>query len=280
MKKKMFIVSVVAVVLLFAVNVAYAYHTSDTITACVGRGGMPVRIVNSSTKCQKWETVLQWGKKGEPGPAGPQGPQGGPGPAGPQGIQGVPGSVGPQGPAGDSTLIGQNCPPNQFVTGIDNNGLLVCSSLAACQEGSSCDDGNSCTVGDGCISGACSGTPLVCGDGNSCTVDSCDPSTGCVYTNAVDGTLCGGGTCSAGICVSSGDPSCVDWVRNGNETDVDCGGLDCAPCGDWHSCVKASDCYSHVCSFMGKCTPPTCDDKVQNGGETGVDCGGPCGACD
>jgi len=42
--------------------------------------------------------------------------------------------------------------------------------------------------------------------------------------------------------------SCFDGIKNGDETDVDCGG----------SCVACS----------------TCDDGIQNGDETGIDCGG------
>ena len=59
---------------------------------------------------------------------------------------------------------------------------------------------------------------------------------------------CGGGT----------SPTCSDGVQNGNETGVDCGGPDCAPCS----------------------TGATCTDGIQNGNETGVDCGGPdCSPC-
>jgi hypothetical protein len=42
--------------------------------------------------------------------------------------------------------------------------------------------------------------------------------------------------------------SCFDGIKNGDETDVDCGGT-CNPC-------------------------PTCDDGIKNGDETGIDCGG------
>lgn len=51
-------------------------------------------------------------------------------------------------------------------------------------------------------------------------------------------------------------PTCNDGIRNGNETGVDCGGPDCAPCS-------------------------TCNDGIMNGNETGIDCGGPdCTPCD
>ena len=55
-----------------------------------------------------------------------------------------------------------------------------------------------------------------------------------------------------------GGPTCTDGIMNGNETGVDCGGPDCAPCEP----------------------DPTCTDGIMNGNETGVDCGGPdCTPC-
>lgn len=53
-----------------------------------------------------------------------------------------------------------------------------------CEDGTPCDDGNPCTINDICINGVCAGTPLDCNDNNPCTTDSCDPATGCVYTNS------------------------------------------------------------------------------------------------
>jgi len=82
-------------------SVAYAFQTSDTITACVGPGGFLIRIVSDPARCRTWETALQWGKgEGDPGPAGPPGPQGEVGPEGPQGDIGPAGPQGEQGPQG------------------------------------------------------------------------------------------------------------------------------------------------------------------------------------
>ncbi len=47
---------------------------------------------------------------------------------------------------------------------------------------------------------------------------------------------------------------CENGVQDADETDVDCGGVDCLAC-------------------------PTCTDDIQNGNETGIDCGGDCGIC-
>jgi len=86
---------------------------------------------------------------------------------------------------------------------------------------------------------------------------------------------CKSGVCSQGVCEA---PDCQDRVRNGDETDVDCGGPDCSGCATGENCSKDSDCRSSSCK-AGICQP-SCTDNVQNGGETDVDCGGPdCQPC-
>jgi hypothetical protein len=71
----------------------------------------------------------------------------------------------------------------------------------------------------------------------------------------------------------------MDQVKNGTETDVDCGGGSCAPCANSKSCVGGSDCTSLSC-VAAKCAAPSCTDQVTNGDETDVDCGGSvCGGC-
>jgi hypothetical protein len=75
--------------------------------------------------------------------------------------------------------------------------------------------------------------------------------------------------------------SCSDGIKNGTETDVDCGGS-CGPCGDGKGCVAAADCTSGDC-INGQCgkLPQACGDKKQDGDETDVDCGGQvCARCD
>jgi len=75
-------------------------------------------------------------------------------------------------------------------------------------------------------------------------------------------------------------PTCTDTVKNGTETDVDCGGTCPTKCDDTKICSVAGDCKSGVCAG-GKCAAPLCTDVVKNGTETDVDCGGTCPAkCD
>ncbi len=71
-------------------------------------------------------------------------------------------------------------------------------------------------------------------------------------------------------------PACGDGVRNGLETGVDCGGGQCASCGNGQGCAANSDCQTGLC-IDALCRPPTCTDGVRNGSETDTDCGG--GVC-
>ncbi len=77
----------------------------------------------------------------------------------------------------------------------------------------------------------------------------------------------------------SDDPSaCDDGVRNGNETDIDCGGA-CAACPAPSACSSHEDCGTKVCRNL-VCQNAACDDGIQNGDEQGVDCGGACQSAD
>lgn len=69
--------------------------------------------------------------------------------------------------------------------------------------------------------------------------------------------------------------SCSNALKDGTETDVDCGGT-CGPCTTGQRCGVGADCTSYVCAAGGTCAAPTCFDSVRNGTETAVDCGGSC----
>jgi hypothetical protein len=69
-------------------------------------------------------------------------------------------------------------------------------------------------------------------------------------------------------------PTCGDNVKNGAETDVDCGGGLCTPCNAGKSCAVDKDCRDKICG-AGSCVAASCSDGIKNGSESDVDCGGP-----
>lgn len=108
------------------------------------------------------------------------------------------------------------------------------------------------------------------------------------------GSLVQGG-CSADPCVDDGffqssnedcakllRSACLDGKRNGDESDIDCGGS-CGPCAEGRRCEHNSDCESENCEG-NLCVPgknpvnAACDDGRRNGDETDIDCGGSCPA--
>lgn len=79
-------------------------------------------------------------------------------------------------------------------------------------------------------------------------------------------------TCSAaGVCDAPGP---TDSKKNGQETDVDCGGPDAPKCPVGRVCLGDDDCELAAC-MKGSCVVPTASDGVKNGHESDVDCGGP-----
>ncbi len=81
-------------------------------------------------------------------------------------------------------------------------------------------------------------------DGNQCTEDKC--ASGVPENPVLSGTDCsqnGGTKCQTGLCVPAG---CLDNVKNGSETDIDCGGP-CAKCVNGKSCSVNNDCALNNC---------------------------------
>ncbi len=46
------------------------------------------------------------------------------------------------------------------------------------------------------------------------------------------------------------EATCDDGILNQSETDIDCGGTSCAPCGESLSCLADADCASRVCDRL------------------------------
>lgn len=76
----------------------------------------------------------------------------------------------------------------------------------------------------------------------------------------------------SGSCVIYLNPLCTDQIRNGEETDIDCGGT-CGPCNLGDRCLESTDCDQGVCTG-GTCAPLACGNGVLDEQETDVDCGG------
>jgi plastocyanin len=169
-------------------------------------------------------------------------------------------------PANDATPIGAVCA---------SNGGKLCDGAKSCVE---------CLMGGDCVSGVCSAgntcAPAECGDGakngTETDIDCGGPVCGkCPADKACDvATDCIDGVCDPAqkLCKAA---TCMDVVKNGMETDVDCGGPACPDCGNGKLCTTGADCVSLVCSGNPSvCQVPTCMDNTKNGTETGLDCGG------
>jgi hypothetical protein len=179
------------------------------------------------------------------------------------------------------------CTTDACVAGTPHNAPAPANS--ACGVGGVCDGTGSCVAcvvesqcgGLSCASNHC--VPLTCTDqvidgtetGIDCGGAACGP--------CDDGKAClAASDCKNGVCAGTPRvcraPSCSDGVKNGVETDVDCGGTCPTPCAPNKGCKLDADCTGNRCS--GSVCLPVCTDGVQDGSETGVDCGGPaCAPC-
>jgi hypothetical protein len=146
-----------------------------------------------------------------------------------------------------------------------------------------CDDLDVCTRNDICRDGVCVGSPISCDDGNQCTVDTCDPATGCHWTNA-DGTpcetgnLCTNDTCQGGVCAPGPPVSCG--------SDDECRVASCDPatgcttepltgnrCNDGDDCTVDNRCSNGFCD-EGRpfCEGHSCEDCSRTWGAIGDIC--------
>ncbi|MFO0755193.1 MAG: hypothetical protein U0359_01775 [Byssovorax sp.] len=139
------------------------------------------------------------------------------------------------------------------------------------------DDNNPCTK-DTCSAGSIVNAPLAAGaacvDAAHPKAKVCDGAVTCVECNG-NADCMAPTVCQAHQCLPV---SCMDAMKNGTETDIDCGGPTCPKCANGKTCSASSDCTSGICQG-GSCQAPTCSDGLKNGSETGVDCGGSCPIC-
>jgi hypothetical protein len=79
-----------------------------------------------------------------------------------------------------------------------------------------------------------------------------------------------------GMCANALTPAtlaCTNGQKDGDETDVDCGGS-CPACALASHCHVDTDCQTGAC-LSGACSIAYCTDGTQNYDETDQDCGGP-----
>ncbi|MDC0746893.1 hypothetical protein [Polyangium mundeleinium] len=116
---------------------------------------------------------------------------------------------------------------------------------------------SSCVGGTPTSMPAAQGTPCSVGNGKSC-----DGEGNCVECNT---------DADCGVAGIHCDPksntcfSCTDGIRNGDESDSDCGGNRCPKCTQGKSCNTGGDCTTANCADGACCSSP---------------CSGPCLACD
>ena len=53
-------------------------------------------------------------------------------------------------------------------------------------------------------------------------------------------------------------PSCTNQIKDGDETDIDCGGSCANKCADERACIVSPDCYTGYCVQSACTTPPSC----------------------
>jgi hypothetical protein len=192
------------------------------------------------------------------------------------------------GPAG-TEVLGET-------VGICNAGNAKCNEdgtgYGACEGEGDVPKGVPCSRGDA-AAGVCNGTGtcVECNKGTDCATGVCTNAMCCVPTTcAALGKTCG---MAPDGCLGMLD--CNDNIKDGTETDVDCGGANCPQCANGKTCDVGTDCAGGTCASGTCCTLQSCttlgltcgmatdgcggtlncNDGVKDGTETDVDCGGP-----
>lgn len=150
----------------------------------------------------------------------------------------------PQGGGGSTTTTGGGG-ATTTTGGGGAGGGPECTTPADCTDPGECLDAT-CTMGSCGEAPSVAGTPCatgVCGGGGTCV--------GCLMdADCMDVALpvCDEPT---NTCVAAG---CGDGLKNGTETDIDCGGPACAACMNTLDCAVFSDCISGFCQAL-VCAP-------------------------
>ena len=161
---------------------------------------------------------------------------------------------------------GGNCQPGPPVVCNDNNVCTTdsCDARFGCgyvNNTNFCEDGNPCTIEDMCVGGTCQpGVPVVCNDGNVCTTDTCDPMTGCVFTDnagpcndgnaCTTGEVCVDGTCQLGVgiaCTASDQCHVPGTCNPATGACSNPAKPDGTACNDGNPCTLGEVCIAGAC---------------------------------
>jgi hypothetical protein len=140
---------------------------------------------------------------------------------------------------------------NQDETDVDCGGA-VCSN---CLIGDSCTQDQDC-ASENCVASVCAES---CSDGILNQDESDVDCGGSVCDDCFEGQACAVDsdcatepfvtTCFNSVCTHH----CADTITSGDESDVDCGGIDCSGCGPSSNCNTNSDCASMFCMPGNSC---------------------------
>jgi hypothetical protein len=182
---------------------------------------------------------------------------------------------------------GGACQPATNRDGVKNGDEsdVDCGGAAGpgCGSGKSCATNANCASGLACVAYRCSGgvddpgttdgkqnageTDVDCG-GPDTAVPRCANGRRCVLGADCESDLCLDGRCAP--------KTAIDGIKNGDETDVDCGGSNPRKCAAGKRCLVAVDCASRACdAATSTCKAASPHDGIKNGTKTDVDCGGP-----
>ncbi len=164
---------------------------------------------------------------------------------------------------------------NGTETGVDCGG----AACAACGTGLGCVKATDC-ASMVCSSGKCSAP--ACNDGVQNGYETDVDCGGAGYMSAAPCPLCAPGkkcansaaNCQSDVCTNDfcQVPTCSDGIKNGNETDVDCGGSGymgaaaCPPCNPGEKCLVPGDCVGDTCQTTCQCPTGMLTVPIQGGG--------------
>lgn len=124
--------------------------------------------------------------------------------------------------------------PAHCANNLKDNGESDLDCGNVCGSEKLCPLEKACTSNADCASKNCAG--------NKCVAATCTEDANC---SAIPGASC---DIPNGVCIS-----CSDGVKNGSESDIDCGGSCSTKCAGGKACTKGGDCENGICE-AGKCS--------------------------